>query len=190
MTDDQIIEGIRTGEAAQHAAVEYIYKDKKYRKCAENVVRNYPGLRLEDWEGVFHESIVQLLKSVKKGKFDGSKALVKYFDGICRNVCRKFYRDGNKDRNNEDKLQIEEVDYETPFDLLVDDEIGAILDEAFEQLSEQCRKILKLWALRYKMTEIAELCGLKNQRNAITYRSRCMQRLKNIMKNDPRINQL
>ncbi|GJM31241.1 MAG: hypothetical protein DHS20C18_02420 [Saprospiraceae bacterium] len=189
MTDTQINDAILKGGKAEKDAIAYIYQDEDYRTNTQIIARNHRRLRLTEWMDVFNESIIQLVKSLKKGNYKGDRPLLDYFKGICRNICAEFYRKENRDQQRLDPRDIPMEDLRTPYLIAVEEDFKAIMRKAFAELSEMCRQILTLRMKGISMREIAKILGLSNERTAITYAARCRNRLRDILEKTPFFNQ-
>ena len=187
MNDEAIIKALKNGGIDQERALSFIYKDTEYREGVKMVVRGYRQLRLESWEGIFHESLIHLVKCVLMNKFRKETSLKNYFLGICRNKCREMIR---KDKKAPPTLELPAEDPElvrSPIDIILSDELKDMLREAVNQLSASCQKVLRLWALSHSMKEIAEEMDYSGDRVAITYNSRCKSQLRKLLGQNPNL---
>ncbi len=182
MTDAQIIDAIvNQDEMVEKEAIAFLYKNEHYRTITQKIARNHRALRLYTWEDVYNESIIQLIKSIKKGNFKGDRSLLDYFKGICRNICSEFYRKENKDQQRLDPKDIPTEDLRTPFSIALEEDLKRIMREAFAKLSKRCQEILTLRMKGFSMREIAKMLGLSNERTAITYAARCRYQLRDFL---------
>ncbi len=190
MTDAQIVDAIvNQGGNEERKAIAFLYQNEHYKTSTQKIAHSHRRLRLHTWEDVFSQSIIQLVKSIKKGNYKGDRSLLEYFKGICRNVCSEFYRKENRDRDRIDPRDIPIEDLRTPYLITVEEEFKQILREAFAKLTERCQNILSLRMKDFSMKEIAESVGLRNERTAIVYAFRCRQQLRDILESTPFFNQ-
>ena len=60
-----------------------------------------------------------------------------------------------------------------------------LFQKHFLKLSEDCKKILKLFMNKVPLREIAEIMGFKTEKYAKTRKFMCKEKLKNAIFNDP-----
>ena len=187
MSDTEIIQAILNGGEKESNAFQYLYYDQKFRSKAEKTVRKYQKLRLEKWEDIFHDGLIKLATNIKLGKYRSDSEMVNYFGGICKNLCREKIRKENKEAEfPELGLPPEKVeDLQTPLDLMYSEDLKNTLRDAIQQTGDNCREILKNWALSFSSVEIAEKQGLKNEQTARTYVNRCKTKLREYLRNNP-----
>ena len=83
--------------------------------------------------------------------------------------------------------ELDQVSFETPESLSLDDEQKNILGRLLSQLGTKCEQILELWKLSYSMEEIASKVGLKNASVARKQRYNCYQKLLQIVDKQPNL---
>jgi len=191
MTDPEILKGLAAGGVEQDRVLEHLYKHPAYRKAARQMAAKFQALRLEGWEGVFHESLVDFTKRLKTDKHAVNGELIHYFRGICLNKCREMYRKESKERPAEEGADLRgSQQVSSPMDELMAEELKEVLRQVLRRLSPKCQAIFKLWAQSYAMREIAEQLELSGERTAITYKSRCKRQLLQLLEDEPAIRQL
>jgi len=191
MTDPEILKGLAAGGTAQDRVLEHLYHHPAYRKAARQTAAKFRAMRLEGWEGIFHESLVDFTKRLKTDAKAVNGELIHYFRGICLNKCRELHRKESKERPAEEgdnPRLIQRV--ASPVDEMVSEERKELLRQVLKRLPAKCQTIFKLWAQSYAMREIAEQLDLKGERTAITYKSRCKKQLLQLLEEEPAIRQL
>ena len=105
---------------------------------------------------------------------------------ICRNLWlqrldRKLFSYEFMENENltdmQDSIQFEMRDAEN--------EKYRLFQKHFLKLSEDCKKILKLFMNKVPLREIAEIMGFKTEKYAKTRKFMCKEKLKNAIFNDP-----
>lgn len=183
MTDLQLATGILNND---ERAWRFICRNMKagiFAKVREKNIFINP----QDLEDIFQESCLILMQRVKEEKFESNQKngifnfLVTTGNNLARNVMRK-----------KSKVTLEETIPEPDKKLNQDPEISAeekqrtqneYLDRIYSSIPADCRKILKLsiWD-RKPMDDIASIMGMKNADSAITKKSKCMNKFKEIGK--------
>ena len=162
--DGNLLENIKRGGALRQKAIAFIYRDKELKNQVINFVRKNGGSR-EDGIDIFHEGIIAFDDNIRKDKYKGEGKLKGYLFSICRflwlNKLKRNKRMVYTDENN----QLDQVSYDTPESLSMDEEQKNIIGKLLGQLDKKCEQILELWKLSYSMEEIAEKVGIERCRN-------------------------
>lgn len=187
MTDKDIIKAISTGGTAEDKALDFIYNAALYRDGAKKIYSTFNNIKLKNWLDIFHDTIIQLVKSIRMGKFQGDSAVIVYFMGIYRNKCREALRQTTGLRATLEIPAQDIADLQSPLDFLLSDGLKALLRSVIQRLDSKCQELLTLWSERYSMKEITEQMKLSNQRIAITYNARCKKKLVKLIGEDPQI---
>jgi hypothetical protein len=67
----------------------------------------------------------------------------------------------------------------------VENERYRLFQQHFLRLSEDCKKVLRLFMNKVPLKEIAEIMGFKTEKYAKTRKFMCKEKLKNAIINDP-----
>ena len=187
-SNEEILSGILGNE---NAIISYIYK-KYFIKIKQMVFAfRHTGLDPDD---IFQEGLTHAVMNIREGRFRGESSIYTYLNSICRNICLKELS-RMKGRNDELKEEVMDEN-ETNFEA-----IGLIL-EIRKQLKGDCREILDL---RFDLTEqdennlsahsgcrsfeeIARLLNL-NADNARQRFKRCFDKLRELVMNEPDLNE-
>ena len=185
MTDAQIVKGIHEND---DRIWRYIYRT--YRTHFFSTLRGKllaPMFCNEDWEDVFEESILTLMRKVKDDTFSVVRNgglfcyLVEIGKGHAKNKMRKM-----RQLNEQEKEKIaDNVHRENSNpDLTTDDKQRAqdeFLERVIDSLPSDCKIIMKQFYWDNKpMDEIASMVGLANANSAKTRKNKCMNKLREI----------
>jgi len=80
-SDQQIIEGLRSGGAAEDRSLRYVYQQHRERIVQFVVSKNGSEAEGKD---IFQEGLLVLYKQIKQDKFRGESALGTYIFSICK----------------------------------------------------------------------------------------------------------
>ena len=185
MTDAQIVKGIHEND---DRIWRYIYRT--YRTHFFSTLRGKilaPMFSNEDWEDVFEESILTLMRKVKDDTFSVVRNgglfcyLVEIGKGHAKNKMRKM-----RQLNEQEKEKIaDNVHRENSNPDLTTDDKQRVQDEFLERvidsLPSDCKIIMKQFYWDNKpMDEIASMVGLANANSAKTRKNKCMNKLREI----------
>ena len=159
---------------------------EKIRKQIQPIMKDVRDITFDD---VFEEACIVLMENVKAGKLDeGETNLEGYLFVICKRIAlRQAAKKKNLSLDAGEFILKDEKGEEytgTPEDEAADTaEVNAFLDRVLEAMPANQRAILQhfYWD-RMSMTEIAALCGLKNENVAKTTKNRCMEKFKKLAK--------
>jgi len=158
-------------------AMEWLNDDKKLKKQIFYSVTNNSGKQV-DAEDCYQNGMVYLDTNIKEGKYQGG-ALKGYFYHICFNLWRNELKK-SKAQLIEDYQAHDPVTNTDPLIELERKERALLLNRLFEELGEQCRKIINLKYLiidQYSMGDIAGQMGFKNAQIASNALNKCRKRL-------------
>jgi RNA polymerase sigma factor (sigma-70 family) len=137
-------------------------------------------------EDVFHDTLIIYWENSQKGKFQHLHVpLINLLIGIGYNLFRKM---GAKEHLVfvEEMPESDITAVQTIFDDIAAEEtameLTAWLTKGFEQLGEECQRLLKLFYCEYKkIPEITQIMGYKSENVASASKSRCLKTLKDIL---------
>lgn len=152
-----------------------------------HIVKNR-GTR-EDAEGIFQESLVQLVANLANNKYQGTSSIENYVFGICKFKWLNHLRKRGIDTSEyipaeQDKPSDANVEND-----LVQEEMRRILWKIVEQVSGHCPAYLKLWAMGYKHKDIAAKMGVVLVR-AEKNTAKCRKKLKIMLEKNPKLMEL
>ena len=174
--DETLLASIVEGGDVLHRNMRQYYRESKCRTEVLNLLkkRGVSGIEAED---IFQEGVIAFIFNVRKGKFRGEASVKTYIAAICTHI---FYNQLRKKRSLiplEGNIMVDLNDYRTPEYLFIQQEKRQQLDELLAKLGEKCQKILRLWALKYRMEEIAIELNYKSAGMARKKKHQCIKRL-------------
>lgn len=177
-TEIQIIEGLRVDD---DKVLEFFSRD--YREKVRRYIRNRGGT-LEDANEVFNDSLIKLIKAIKKpGKIINS--LEDYFFIIYRNEWINMTRLNSKNLNYT-KVADDILDSLDDYENYKQDQICKLIWENIESMSQSCNNILEMFYRKnLSFREIAETLGYSTESSAKQRKYRCIMILKERIKQDP-----
>ena len=183
MSSNGIIDLIRNGE---------------HDKALDKLYDNYPafknsfkkaGGKRTDAEDIFQKALLQLAVRYKKEKFEIKTSFEAYFFTVCKNLWR---RELNKSKVKVTKEGIVELtDENTDIALSVlEQKRWELFTECLEQISENCRAVLKLVFQKVSYAVMVEKFNYSSETVARQRVFKCKNKLKELVKKDIRFNEL
>lgn len=152
-----------------------------HRYCMPRIEKMMHGLDELSMEAmdIFQDSMAVLYVNLKNGRYNQSASLETYTLSICKNTwLYKLRGQQNANKRNSQYLELERL--ETAENIPDLSKITALLDK----LKADCKRILILYYYEKKsMREIMEIFDFKNQQSAKNKKSRCLQKLTEIIRN-------
>ncbi len=184
LSDTEILEQLLTGEQAEDIALRQVYLHN--RPMIVDYIRRNNGSP-EEAKDVFQETVIAFYENVKARKFKGESAISSYLYSIARfNWMNRLKRKGIGERAKASQ-QVEE---ETPgfLPVFLEKEQESQVLQVFHQLGQDCQKVLGLSIYHYfNNKEIAHEMNYENEQVARNKRYKCMKRLKEMIKEKPKI---
>ena len=184
-SDFAIIEGLRLNS---DFIIRYVYKE--FFPTIRYLIKNNAGLD-EDAEDIFQESLYIILKKIQEDDFELNSSFLTYLYSISKNLwLQRLKRKRLHEKNQSDLVHflsapdsgIEiHVEYEEKYRVFI---------EQFENLSEECKKLLRLFLGKMSLKEIADEMGYKSELYAKTKKYLCKESLRKLVENDPSIRAL
>ena len=181
MTEEEIIQGIKTGGRPQERSMQELFQ--AHKGLVGHGMGKY-GLSEDAAIDAFSDSILALRRAVLNDKFRGDSKLSTFLYTIFSRRCV----DQLRKKATHGVTPVSE--YPDVPDLEPGIERKLFTQEAFERLmgfmqklGENCRQVLMYryyWGYE-DMSEIAELIGVKNANTAGSLRHRCMKQLMKII---------
>lgn len=181
----EIIEALTGNDPDRRAwALRQLFDDASLREKIARYVRKHGGNR-QDGEDVFQEAIIVFDRNIRLGAYRGAGSLEAYFMGIAR---WHWYNEQHK-AGNAATVSVENAPEPPPAG---DPEMEYLLAERrelfeklTEQLTEKCRKLLKLYQLDFSMEEIARQMGFANAGVAKKEAFLCRKRFRALLLKHP-----
>ena len=113
---------------------------------------------LDDAKDVFQEGILVIYDKVKKNELELTTSFHVYLFMVCKRIwLKKLKKSWNKEVTLDDKL---EFGYEEQYDeRFLKTQKWTLFNQKFQELTEECRKVLKLLFNGFSGKEIAEAMG-------------------------------
>ena len=153
---------------------------KSFLPKVESWVQKNNG-SLEDAADVFQEGLLVIFNSISKGKFNPPKSFEAFLFRICQNKWIDTLRRRGRDRDIKDQLEKHPDEDENLVKKIEEAEEEMIRQERFNQafdlLSDRCKKIITYTIDGYNISEIAELIGVT--KNALSVaKNRCIESMR------------
>lgn len=169
MTDDKIIEAIKSGD---ESAIEVLYK-KHFRMMAKLIIRN-SGTE-DDAKDIYQDALIIFWQKVSSNDLVLTSKISTYLYSVCQNLWRKeLVRKARE--SNEEVEKAEEMDFDK------EERIRSIKN-CVNQMGETCRNVLTLYYFDgLSMNDIAIQLGFANSNTAKTKKYKCKQELDRLVK--------
>jgi RNA polymerase sigma factor (sigma-70 family) len=145
------------------------------------------GLSEEDAFSAYSDSVLAAVQRICNGTFQGQSSLKTYLYQIFRNKTVDLLRKNATNKNivNRTQLISEQLLHisdkaRSVVQLLIEQADWSLLKERLNQLTDDCRKMLLLWADNYSDKEIAVAMEYKTADVVKTSRLRCLERLRRL----------
>jgi RNA polymerase sigma factor (sigma-70 family) len=176
-TDDELLNGIKIKNTV---VLELIFRD--YFPSIRQMVLLNSGTK-SDADDVFQDALIILYRKVREDNFRLSSSLKTYLYSISRHIWLKELR--RRERmailTGEDELPVEENDWME--EEIKQEERERLYREKYEELSEDCKKILKMFVLGTPISEITILMGYSSEQHTRNRRFKCKEALIQKIKN-------
>lgn len=167
----------RKGEETLFAAYAYFVREG---------MRKY-GLSEDQAFNAYSDSILATIDNISNRSFQGNSSLKTYIYRIFRNKCVDLLRKNATSKNSmsralsiDDQLSLVSDMSRSILQVLIDKADWHLLKERLNQLSEDCRQMLLLWADNFSDKEIASAMEYKTADVVKTSRLRCLQKLRRL----------
>jgi RNA polymerase sigma factor (sigma-70 family) len=135
----------------------------------------------------YSDTLLVAIESISNETFKGDSSIKSYLYKIFHNKCVDLFRRNTTNKNstnraqsiNEELLRLSDRS-RSIIQTLIDKTDWKVLREKLEQLGEDCRKMLLLWADSYSDREIAALMEYKTADVVKTSRLRCLGKLRQL----------
>lgn len=177
-SDDEIISGIEKNDIS---ILEYFYNDC-FRTIRHLVVTNSGSE--EDAKDVFQESLVVLYRKIKETNIEFTSSLVTYVYSIARLIwLKELHRRSRKGTELNDTLDELIQQDQGIIDSIERNERLRLYREKFEELSDDCKRILQMFLNSIPIKEITHIMGYNSEQHTKNRRFRCkkslIQRIRN-----------
>lgn len=188
LSDKELITSIRkNSQQSENNALRQLY-DQYFGMIERHILKNSGNQ--EDVKEVFHDSLIALLKNIRKPEFVLSSTLKTYLFSI----SKRIWLDRLRKKNNKEIPLLEDLNWKSS-DVSIDkkielDEGQKVLLDVLSKLTGECLNLLKLfYFFKKKMAEIATILGLASEKDVKNRKWRCMVKLRKIVVQNPTYDQ-
>ena len=178
-SETEIISGIRNHDSA---VLEYVYL--AYFPLIEGFVIHHHGSR-EQAKDVFQEGMIIAYRKIREGELELSCKFSTYLYAICKKVWlqerKKYLLHAEKLRHR--PLVVHEPDPDD--DPMLQNHLMELFHKHFNELSEDCQKILTMFFTNRSVEEIRDTMNYKDLHHAADRKYRCKKSLIKRIINDP-----
>lgn len=182
MTGKELIKGIKEDSNAVWRHL-FSLPAQAVHKQIRPLMKEVKDVTFDD---VFEEACIILMENVKAGKLDEKETnLEGYLYVVCKRIALRYAKKKSLSIDRDEvmlKDEVKESFLGTPEEEAADAEtVKAFLDKVLEAMPSNQRAILQYYYWdKMSMSEIAALCGFKNENVAKSTKNRYMDKFKNI----------
>ena len=183
-TQDDIIAGIIRGD---DAIIHRIYEENF--ELIEKLIESNGGNQ-EDSKDVFQEALVVLFRTLKENKFNNSSSISTFLYSVARLI---WLKDLSRRKKQQLVFELNEnlPDLETGIvSLIVKNEKYKLYFEKFNELSEDCKKVLRMSLNNVPIKEITRIMGYSSEQHTKNRRLRCKKSLINRIQRSDKFKEL
>lgn len=184
LSNEEIVEGIRSSYANREATLTKLYQDKTLRSAIISMLLDNNGYK-EDLDEVLSQSLIRFYKLCLTNRtFELQTTYVNYIKGIAHYVWLKQLKRNKRnhtediDSENEWMIAIEDVQ-------LMKKERKVVIANLLGLMGRNCKEVLMFWASGYSMVEIAEKMNYKSYKMAKKKKHKCMKQLITYLEDHP-----
>jgi DNA-directed RNA polymerase specialized sigma24 family protein len=156
----------------QKALIRSILNNRKLRSFIKSMVREKHTSSI-DADHILNDTILIFLKAAIQKDFKVATSPLAYIKGIARNVWLMELRKNNNPHVNAEKMDLSHME---PLNVIQFDK-EKVIENLLSQIGEDCKKVLLLWAHKFKMTEIAEKLNYQSEGYARKKKMLCLKKL-------------
>jgi len=183
-SDKELLEGIANGDTK---VLEHLYNEC-FKTIRHLVVSNNGDI--EDAKDIFQESIIVLLRKVREKDFRLTSSLTTFIYSIAHLMWLK-----ELNLRTKRAVPAKTTDHYTDEELLLIDAIDRnerlkLYREKFEELSQNCKKVLRMFLNNIPIKEITKIMGYSSDQHTKNRRFRCKKSLVLKIKNSSKYKEL
>ncbi len=176
-SDAEILDGILNDD---HKVMDFIYR--KYYGKIENFLVGKGG-NPEHIKDVFQEAMIVICQKVGERGLVLSCTFSTYLFAVCKNIWMHDLRKYKYQSVEDSSLNI--ISEEPEEDDEMSEKLKALYYRHFNELSEDCQKLLRLHFRRVSLSDIQNIFGYSSEHYTSDRKYRCKKSLFNRIKNDP-----
>ena len=188
--NQEFIEALKgKSKRARDQALEWLYKDITISKKISKWLK-YNNVNSVEVQDILQISILDLYHNILNDKFDGRSSVKTYFLSICRFKILSEKKGKNKPELLEDLKPLEKQSKTSVINFELQERRKVLL-ELLGQIGTKCKiGMILLYFFNESMETIAEALELANANQARKLVSRCRSKLRTLIENDPRFDDL
>ncbi|MEL6810846.1 MAG: sigma-70 family RNA polymerase sigma factor [Bacteroidota bacterium] len=142
-----------------------------------------------DAEDIFQKALIQITVRYRREKFEITSSFEAYLFTACKNLWRRELNKSKKWVTGEREVSLIDEEQDQALALL-EQKRWELFTQNMERISENCRKILRLFFAKVSYRKMMEQLNY-NSENVVRQRVfKCKAKLAQLVKNDPRYNSL
>jgi len=184
--DRKLTAGLLQGGIHKRKAEEQLFTNYAY--FIQEGIRKY-ALEEEEAFDAYSDTVLSAIERITNGSFESRSSLKTYLYQIFHNKCVDLLRKKATNKNSvhrtlsiKDSLFSISDTARSVIQRVVDKSDWAALRQKLDELGDNCRKALLLWADGYSDQEIAASIEYKTAAVAKTSRIRCLEKLRQLYK--------
>lgn len=186
--ETKLLDNLRGDKKNRDDAIRSIALNQEIKLAISSYVMRNSGSE-DDASIIFTDTIVAFSKKVLMDRtFVLETKLKAYMLGIAKFI---WIDELNVRKKQPSNFSINDFDIsdstENQYDKIVKGERGEMLSNILSQMKVNCKEVIKYWAAKYNMVEIANLLGYKNEAVARKKKSECMKELIGYLNANPEI---
>lgn len=170
-TDVQLVAGIKT---KNNAIFKYIIK-LNFRPIKQYVLLNSGSS--SDANDIFQEALIILYRKVKEDGFELTSSLSTFLYSIAKLLWLKELSKRTKNASITEELDYIVDDNESISEQIHRNERLKLYRQKYEELSEDCKKILQMFLMKITISEITKIMGYSSEQHTRNRRYRCKESL-------------
>lgn len=170
-TDVQLVAGIKT---KNNAIFKYIIK-LNFRPIKQYVLLNSGSS--SDANDIFQEALIILYRKVKEDGFELTSSLSTFLYSIAKLLWLKELSKRTKNASITEELDYIVDDDESISEQIHRNERLKLYRQKYEELSEDCKKILQMFLMKITISEITKIMGYSSEQHTRNRRYRCKESL-------------
>jgi RNA polymerase sigma factor (sigma-70 family) len=183
-TKEKLIEGIAHGD---HEILSYIYKENF--RIIKHLVTSNKG-NVTDAKDIFQETMVIIYRKIRENNLEITSSLNTFIYAVARILWLKelVLRRKNLEIYDTEDNFISKVP--NIVDLIEKNERLKLFREKFEDLSEDCKKVIRMFLNKVPVKDITHIMGYSSEQHTKNRHYRCKKSLISKIKSNGKFNEL
>ncbi len=181
-SDEELIQNLQENNLLKRKAEDALFN--RYIYFIKEGIKKY-ALQEDESFDAYSDTILHAIDNIRKGYFENRSALKTYLYRIFINKCVDVLRKKTTNRNSvhktssiSDMLMLMADSAKTVVQQIIERTDMDVLSNKLQELSENCRKLLTLFADGYSDKEVSVLLEYKSADVVKTSRLRCLDKLR------------